>query len=277
MRLLLGLLMTGLGAVLLGLPPAHAQSGYDLYGSARASGLGYASTALTTTTGPHANPSVGALRDDRSISFYAREAYGLSLLRYGAVHGLWPTNWGRVSAGASTLGGSAYREVQYSLGYARGVTFGTSRHVRIGVRGRYYHTRIDGYGGAGALGLHLGLLVPLLPSLHFGAQVTNLNAPSLVDDEPLPQTLSVGLQYRVHRRALVVMDVFKDLAFPAAVRGGLEVRPIPRLALRAGITSSPTRFTGGAGLRLGWVRAHVAAEQHADLGWSPSVSLELRW
>jgi len=277
MRLLLGLLITGLGAGLFGLPPAHAQSGYDLYGSARASGLGYASTALATTAGPHANPSASALREGRAVAFYAREGYGLSLLRYGAVHALWPTNWGTVSAGAGTMGGQAYREVQYSLGVARELRFGTARSIRVGVRGRYYHTRIEGYGGVGALGLHLGLLVPLLPSLHFGAHATNLNAPSLVDDESLPQTLSVGLQYRVHRRALVVLDVFKDLAFPAAVRGGLEIRPIPMLALRAGITSSPPRFTGGVGLRLEWIRAHVAAEQHTELGWSPAVSLELRW
>lgn len=277
MRLLLGLLVTGLGLGLVGPPPAHAQSGYDLYGSARASGLGYASTALTTSAGPHANPSASATRDDRAITFYAREAFGLSLLRYGAVHGLWPTNWGTISAGASTVGGGAYRETHYTLGYARRLTFGTTRHIRVGIKGRYYHTQIERYGGAGALGLHLGLLVPLLPSVKFGAHVTNVNAPSLVDGEPLPQTLSVGLQYRVNRRVLVVMDVFKDLSFPATVRGGLEVRPIPMLALRAGITSPPTRFTGGLGLRLGWVRAHLAAEQHAELGWSPAVSFELRW
>lgn len=277
MRLILRLLLTGFGVGVLGFTPVHAQSGYDLYGSARASGVGYASTALTTTTGTHANPSTSGLSDDRIITFYAREAYGLSLLRYGAVYGVWPTNWGTVSGGASTVGGETYREVKYTLGYARGLTLGTSRHVRVGVRGRYYHTEIQGYGGAGALGLHLGLLVPLLPSLHFGAHATNLNAPSLVDGERLPQTLSVGLQYQVNRRMLVVMDVFKDLTFPATVRAGLEVRPIPMLALRAGITSTPTRFTGGVGLQLGRIRAHVAAEQHRELGWSPAVSLELRW
>lgn len=277
MRLLLGPLVAGLVLGLCGPLLAHGQSGYDLYGNARASGLGYASTALTTAVGPHANPAVGALREDRTITFYGREAYGLSLLRYGAVHGAWPMDWGTVSMGGSTFGGDAYREVHYSFGLARGFQLGTARHIQVGLRARYYHTQIDEYGGAGALGLHVGLLVPLLPSVHFGARVTNVNEPSLVDGEPLPQTLSVGLQYRVSRQVFVVMDVFKDLAFPAAVRGGLEVHPVPALALRAGITSTPTRFTGGIGLQLGWIRAHVAAEQHADLGWSPAASLELRW
>ncbi|MFB6272706.1 MAG: hypothetical protein ABEL51_07415 [Salinibacter sp.] len=277
MRLLSGLLGAAVLVALSGVPPAHAQSAYDLYGSARTSALGYASTALTTTAGVHANPAASALHRRRLVSFYARESFGLSPLRYGALYGTWPFRWGVTSVGASTFGGEGYREVHYSLGFARALSFGTSRRVQVGLRARYYHTRIEGYGGAGALGIHLGLLVPLLPAVHLGAQATNVNAPSLVDGEALPQTLSVGIRYQVNSRFLVVMDVFKDLAFPATVRAGLEVRPLPILALRAGVTSMPTRFTGGVGLRLGWIRAHVAAEQHPKLGWSPSVSLEVDW
>jgi hypothetical protein len=257
--------------------PAQGQSAFDLYGSARASGLGYASTALTTAVGVHANPASRALLERRAVSFFARQAFGLSSLRYGAVAGTWPARWGAATVGASTFGGDGYREVQYSLGYARTLQFGTSRDVSVGLTGRYYHTRIDGYGGSGALGIHLGLLLPLLPALHFGAHATNVNGPSLVDGEALPQTLAVGLQYHVGPRLLVVGDVFKDLSFPASIRAGLEVRPLPVLALRAGVTSAPTRFTGGVGLRLERIRAQVAAEQHAALGWSPSASFNVRW
>lgn len=277
MRLLLGLLLTSLFVSYVGPTPAHGQSSYDLFGSARTSGLGYASTALSTAVGVHANPSASALHQQRTVSFFAREGFGLSALRYGSVYGTWPARWGVTSVGASTFGGGGYREVHYSLGYARGLHFGTSREVYVGLTGRYYHTQIDGYGGTGAFGLHLGLLLPILPALHLGAHATNVNGPSLVDGEVLPQTLAVGLQYRVSSRLLLVTDVFKDLSFPATVRAGIEVHPIPILALRAGVTSSPTRFTGGVGLLLGWVRAHVAAEQHAELGWSPSASLEIRW
>jgi hypothetical protein len=149
--------------------------------------------------------------------------------------------------------------------------------MQVGLTGRYYHTHIEGYGSAGAVGLHLGLLLPLFSSLDLGAHATNVNGPSLVEGEPLPQTLSVGLQYRVDDNLLVLADVFKDRAFPAAVRGGLEVRPLSLIALRAGVATAPTRFTGGVGLHLGRLQAHVAAEQHAELGWSPSASLNLHW
>ncbi|CBH24653.1 hypothetical protein [Salinibacter ruber] len=275
MRHLLGLLVAG--CLMAGSSPAHGQSTYDLFGGARASALGYASTALTTASGVHGNPAAAARRSHRVVSFFAREAFGLSALRYGSVAGTWPAAWGSVSGGASTFGGDGYREVHYSLGYARGLSFGTSRHVHLGLTGRYYHTRIDGYGSTGAVGLHLGLLLPLLSSLDLGAHATNVNGPSLVEGEPLPQTLSVGLQYRAGDALRVLVDVFKDRAFPAVLRGGLEVRPLSLIALRAGVTTAPTRFTGGIGLHLGWLQAHVAAEQHAELGWTPSASLDVHW
>lgn len=275
MRHLLGLLIAG--CLMAGSSPADGQSTYDLFGGARASALGYASTALTTASGVHGNPAVAARCSHRVVSFFAREAFGLSALRYGSVAGTWPAAWGSVSGGASTFGGDGYREVHYSLGYARGLSFGTSRHVHLGLTGRYYHTRIDGYGSTGAVGLHLGLLLPLLSSLDLGAHATNVNGPSLVEGEPLPQTLSVGLQYRAGDALRVLVDVFKDRAFPAALRGGLEVRPLSLIALRAGVTTAPTRFTGGIGLHLGWLQAHVAAEQHAELGWTPSASLDVHW
>ncbi len=275
MRHLFGLLVAG--CLMAGSSPAHGQSTYDLFGGARASALGYASTALTTASGVHGNPAAAARRSHRVVSFFAREAFGLSALRYGSVAGTWPAAWGSVSGGASTFGGDGYREVHYSLGYARGLSFGTSRHVHLGLTGRYYHTRIDGYGSTGAVGLHLGLLLPLLSSLDLGAHATNVNGPSLVEGEPLPQTLSVGLQYRAGDALRVLVDVFKDRAFPAALRGGLEVRPLSLIALRAGVTTAPTRFTGGIGLHLGWLQAHVAAEQHAELGWTPSASLDVHW
>ncbi|MEF8816323.1 hypothetical protein [Salinibacter sp.] len=262
---------------MVGPPPIHGQSAYDLFGGARSSALGYASTALTGAAGVHANPAVPARRSQRAVSFFVRESFGLSSLRYGSVTGTWPTAWGSISGGASTFGDDAYREVHYSVGYARGLSFGTSRRMQVGLTGRYYHTRIEGYGSTGAIGVHLGLLLPLLSTLHLGAHATNVNGPSLVEDEPLPQTLSVGLQYRASDRLTVAMDVYKDLSFPAAVRGGLEVSPLSVLALRAGATTSPTRFTGGVGLRLDWIRIHIAAEQHAALGWSPSASLDVSW
>jgi hypothetical protein len=256
---------------------AHGQSSYDLYGSARADALGNATTALPAVGGVHANPAAQAALPDRTVSFYARQSFGLAALRYGATHAAVPFDWGTVSSGVSTFGFEAYREIHASAGYARGLQLGTTRTLRVGGRLRYYHTAIEGYGHAQAVGLNAGLQVALLRSLRFGVHATNLHGATLGDSVPIPRTLAVGLHYRALDRLRVLVDVFKDVRFPATVRGGLEVRPVDPLLLRVGGTTAPARFAGGIGVRLGALTAQVAAERHQTLGWSPAASFRVRW
>lgn len=256
---------------------SHAQSSYDLFGSARADALGNSTTALMSASGVHANPASRANATSPEAIFYAREGFGLSALRYGAAHVMVPFGWGTLSSGASTFGSDDYREIHLSGSYARSFHFGTTRSAHVGVTARYHHTSIETFGSAGTLGLNAGFVLSLLRSLQLGAHATNVNHGTLVEDEPLPTTLAVGLSYKALESVRVLVDLFKDVRFPTTVRGGLEVHPISVLAFRAGITTSPTRFAGGVGVQLGRLRADVAAEQHRALGWSPSASLQLRW
>lgn len=270
-------LAAALAHLLLGVGPCPAQSSYDLLGTARADALGQATTARPAAIGVQANPAARAALDRPTAVFYARQGFGLAALRYGAAHVALPSRWGTASGGASTFGTDGYREVHLSAGYARGVQLGTARRFRGGATLRYHHTSITGYGGAGALALNLGLGVAVLRSLHLGVVATNVNGATLVDEVPIPRTLAVGLYYRALRDVSVLVDVFKDVRFPATVRGGLEVRPVSPLFLRIGVSTVPVRFSGGAGVRLGPLSAQVAAEQHEALGWSPSASLRVRW
>lgn len=257
--------------------PTQGQSTYDLYGHARADALGNSTTALPKTTGVQANPASRASLETPTALFYARQGFGLPALRYGAAHVAIPVQWGTLSSGLSSFGFDDYREVHASAGYARAFSLGTARSLRVGATLRYYHTSITHYGSASALGLHLGLGVELLRSLHLGAYATNLNGATLATDTPLPRTLSVGLYYRALSSIRVTADVFKDVRFPATLRGGIEVRPVDPLFLRAGITTLPVRFSAGTGIHLGPLAASIAAEQHQTLGWSPSVALQLQW
>jgi hypothetical protein len=270
-------LVAAVAQLLIGVGPCPAQSSYDLYGTARADALGNATTARPAAVGVQANPAARAALERPTAVFYAREGFGLTALRYGATHVALPFQWGTVSAGASTFGVEAYREIHLSTGYARGVQLGTARQFRVGTTLRYHHTAIADYGGAGALALNVGLGVAVLRSLHLGAVATNVNGAALVDEVPIPRTLAVGLFYRALPDVSVLVDVFKDVRFPAAVRGGLEVQPVAPLFLRIGVTTTPVRFSGGAGVRLGPLFAQVAAEQHQALGWTPSASLRVRW
>jgi len=254
-----------------------AQSTFDQYGSIRADGLGQATTASPLERGVHANPGASAAASQGTVAFYARENFGFSILRYGSVSITAPTGRGTVMAGASTVGFEEYRESHFSAGYANGFSLGTSRRIYMGVTLRYYHTRIKNFGSAGSVAINPGLLVQILPSLHLGAHAVNVNRASLTAEEPLPQTFSLGLSYTALDHVRIVVDAFKDVAFPATGRFGIEVRPVDVLHLRAGMTTEPTRFTWGAGIQLGPILADVAAERHQELGWSPSAALQVQW
>ncbi len=268
----LGLLVTSLYLI----SSAHAQSGMDQLGSARATALGHATTALHGDVGSQANPAAAATTP-RLLHLFAYEAFGLAELRRGGMSLAIPLRSGALHGGLGAFGSGAYREWYGSLGGAYRFGLGTARKVHIGTRLRYYHTGIDGYGQSGALGFSLGAQVRLLPLLAFGASAVNINAPQMAEGADLPQRLAIGLAYEAAPDVLIVLDAMKDIDFPLSVRGGLEVQVLPSLALRAGYTTEPSRFTAGTGITLGRLSVDVAAEQHQALGWSPAVGLGIRW
>ncbi len=249
----------------------------DLVAPARGVALGGATTALPGDFGSHASPAAAALATERELVFYAQEAYGLTALRLAGLHTVVPITWATITGGVATFGFEEYRELYASLSVSRGFSLGTSRRIYAGARLRYYHTHIASYGSAQTLGLSAGALVAVLPTLHFGIHAINLNGPSITDAAELPQVLAIGVSYQATATARILVDLVKDIDFPLSVRSGLEVYPIPRLALRAGVHTTPTRFAAGTGLRLGRLHADLAAHRHLELGWTPAVALGLRW
>ena len=255
--------------------PAHAQTAME--GGARAAALGGAATALPGDVWGQGNPASWSTMPGRAISFFATEAFGLSALRLAAVQYVEPTRFGAFSAGARTFGFEDYQETRFLAGFARGFSLGTKRRFHAGLRLRYHQVSIPEYGQASALGLGIGGLMNILPSLHLGFQATNFHHPKLAGHEALDRSLSLGLAYTPVEQLLVVVDAYQDPDFPLSFRGGLEVQPVPVLVLRAGMTTEPSRFTAGAGLRLGKLMADLAGEKHEVLGWSPAISFGVQW
>lgn len=253
----------------------RAQSSKE--GEARAAALGGAATALTHTPTGYANPASWATFSGRAVSFFAFEAFGLSALRLAAASYVEPTRLGAFAVGARTFGFDAYRETHLHVGFAHGFRLESTRRFHVGASLRYYRVSIPGYGNAGALGLGIGGLVEVWPSVLMGFQATNFHVPKLAGREELARTLALGLAYTPVEQVLAVLDVYKDVRFPLSVRAGVEVQPVAAFSLRAGAATEPSRFTAGAGIRLGHLVADVAGERHAILGWSPAVSFGLRW
>ena len=263
-------------ALLVG-PAAHAQLVPLAEGGARALALGRAATALEGDVWGHYNPASWATLPGRAGAAFASQAFGLSELRLGAVAVAEPTRWGTFAATARTYGFEDFRETHLGLGYGRALPVSASRVVHAGLHLRYHTVAISEFGSAGTLGVSLGALVEVVPNLQFGVLAQNVNRPQLSDLDPLQARLDVGLAYRPNPRALVVLAVSDDVDYPASFRGGIEVQPVDVLALRAGVTTAPVRFSAGIGVALGTLRADVAAERHDVLGWTPAFGIGVQF
>ncbi|GAB5519667.1 MAG: hypothetical protein RhofKO_19180 [Rhodothermales bacterium] len=244
---------------------------------ARAMALGGALSALANVTSVTANPASFSQTEQRTVSLFTSQAFGLSELRLGTFDAILPTSMGHVAVGGRTFGFENYRENRFTLGYSRGLALGTRRTFHVGLTADYYTLAIPNYGSATALGIGFGWMTEVVERVQVGAMARNINGPSFTDEVGLERVLSVGLAYTASDDVLLVLDAHKESRFPLAVRGGIEFAPIKAVALRWGFTSEPVQYSAGVGVRLAALHADVAGSYHEDLGWSPALALSVLW
>lgn len=269
--------------VLLAASTAQAQLVPMPEGGARWLALGRATTAERADPWGHANPAGWAGLEAGTASVFAAQPFGLAELRLAAFAAALPTRYGALAVTARSYGFEDFRETSLGVGYARAVPVSPTRSVQLGAHVRWVQVSQGGdFPSAGALAAAFGVQTEVLPGLDAGLFAQNLHQPGLSDFDPFERALALGLAYRPAERATVLLATEHSLDAPEAesglsVRGGIEVWPVDVLALRAGFTTAPVRYTAGVGVAVGPVRAGVAAERHETLDWTPAFELGVRW
>ena len=259
-------------------PAAHAQLAE---GGARVLALGRAGAALGGEAWGHANPAAWAGLGETRAALQASQAFGLSELRLGALSAALPTSLATVAVHARTYGFSERRETRVLVGAARPLPLSVTRRLDVGLAVGVETASTEGYASHTALLVHAGVQGDVLPGLRAGLAARNLLGLGLDDTADLRRSAStvpgvtVGVAYAPSDRATLVLDADQDLDFGLSVRAGAEVVPVDALALRAGVTTTPVRFTAGLGVRTGALRADLAVESHETLGLTPAVGLEI--
>lgn len=275
--LCLALLLGMLGAT----PVVHAQLAE---GGARSLALGRATVALDGDVWGHHNPAGWSTLDARSVALFASQPFGLSELRIVSLAAAVPTPYGSAALTARTYGFEDYRETSLGLGVARAIPLSRSRRVHVGIHARL-HTIVFGgdFGSTSTFTVSAGALVDVLRGVTFGVHARNLLAPRDTEarlEAPLSTEpgLEVGLAYRPIASTSVLLAVDRGVDdFETSVRGGLEIRPVEMLAVRAGFTTAPARISLGAGVDVSRVHAALAFENHEALGWTPAIDLLVRF
>lgn len=268
-----------LAAIAVGLAaPAAAQYAE---GGARVLALGRAGVALGADPWGHTNPAAWAGLAGRRAGLQASQAFGLGELRLASLSAGAPTPVGTVALAARTYGFSERRETRLALGLGRPVPISASRRLDVGVSVGYEAAVTAGAESVGTVLLAAGVQADLVPGLRAGLAARNLLGLGRSGEGDLRASaatvpgLTVGLAYAPSDRALLVLDADQDLDFGLSVRAGAEVLPVAALALRVGVSTEPVRFTAGAGVRAGGLRADLAVERHEALGLTPAVGVEV--
>ena len=244
---------------------------------ARELAIGQAITALPESSwSVFGNPAM--LSEQKpSVSFFGVRYFGLAEITDIAASVTYPTHFGVLAGGVHRYGYDLFNESRLRVGYKNstlGFHYGAVMNYSHVVQG-------GGYGSAGALGVDVGIAAPIVPELWIAAKATNINYPTYGsrNDEELPRDLSIGLSYQLSDRALFSAEGYKDVRFPLAFRGGMEVHIIGGLMGRAGMTTQPQTFSGGFGYDGTFWSANVAVQRHENsiLGYSPAVDFKISW
>ena len=254
-------------------------------GGVRALALGRTGAALQGEAWGHYNAAAWSALEGRRVGLMASQQFALGELRLLSLAAAQPVAFGGerafvAAATAETFGFEDYRETAVGLGAARAVSLGGRRVLHVGLHAEYLALSIPDYVSRGLFAVSLGVQGEVVEGLTLGLAARRLGhtADDLGAPASMVPALAAAVAYRPSPVGLVTLGVEQDLGdHPVSFRGGVELLPVAVLALRAGFTTAPERFSAGAGLRLGGLRADLAVETHQDLGLTPAVEVGFAW
>lgn len=268
---------------------------------ARAVGLGNAYTSLANdVTSIYWNPAGLGLMSQRE--FGAAHSQWLLDTQYNFLAFGYPAKGGTLAASIISLsngeqearganreqtGSIRAQDQALALGYGR--NFGL---ISAGFNTKFIQSYIAGYKAA-TFALDFGFMVKdILPNLGVGAALQNLG-PGLkfiVQRDPLPLTLSAGINYRPMAGLALAADVKKGLVDREVhIHAGTEYSIFPLLTLRGGYLTNLTQqltnrvhqnftgFSAGLGFKFLGHQMDYAFAPFGVLGDTHRVSLAVRF
>ncbi|MEO0077406.1 MAG: hypothetical protein ABIK86_00195 [candidate division WOR-3 bacterium] len=115
-----------------------------------------------------------------------------------------------------------------------------------------------------------------LGTLRIGLSGRRINVPRLHDGSELPPLIRVGGSWQPVSDVTLAVDLLREGAEESAALG-VELRLVPQLRLKAGLTTLPMCYSGGIGVDVGPVRVDYAWQFHPQLKSTHVAGAEVRW
>lgn len=250
---------------------SFAQVGNDAVG-ARGNALGGYTTTLTDIWSANNNQAGLGFHQNISGGIYYENRFLLKETSYKSGAFVYPLKSGALGASVSSFGYQLYNQTQ--IGFSYGQHFGEK--IAVGVQLNYLNTSLsENYGQKSAFTGAIGLIAKMTEELSMGVHIYNPTKAKLADfdNERIPTTMRLGLDYKFSEKVMVVIETEKDIDFSPVVKVGVEYHIIEVLYLRGGISTNPTLSSFGFGLKMKEFQLNVNASFHQTLGLTPGISL----
>jgi hypothetical protein len=229
---------------------------------ARVQGLGFASAALTDEWCVFNN--IGGLAKVNQITtactYEARP--GIAAFNTMAAVAALPFSFGVTGVGIFRFGDDLYNEQLVTAGFSN--TFGLAS---LGIRVNYIQYHAEGFGNKGVLSVGFGGIATLSPVFAIGAYITNINQPTLSeDDERLPTILTAGIAFTPSDKLLITAELEKDLEYTPVWKAGLEYAFYKKFSFRTGFNLEPNAAFIGLGFKPEKFRLDYAFMQNSEQG-----------
>lgn len=241
-------------------------------GGARSTGVGNASLTFQDVWSVFNNQAGLAGVETISAGAFYESRFTLKELSVRGAAVAVPVGGGTFGASYNSYGYSLYNQSKYGLAYARQL----GDDFYAGVQIDYLNLRLgEGYGSRGGFTVEMGFQYQLKDDLMLAAHLYNPNRSDYADynNERTPSVLKAGFQYRFSEKILTVAELVKDLDKNVQFRAGLEYALVESFYVRAGVGTAPASTSLGFGYEFSGFKLDVASAYHANLGFTPQISL----
>lgn len=247
-----------------------AQNSYLSSGGARGVALGGASLSNSDAAATYSNSAMLGYLQGSSAQVMAEQRFALSDIRLLAASGVWAMEDSGLGLSVAYFGNEGYNEQRIGLAYGRRLL----ENFSLGVEVFWLNTSIAEYGSKGAPSFSINFATDLSKELKLGAQIYNPLRTEIIEGEPIPSILKLGLCYSPNEKVQLLAEASKDIDYPIRSHWGLEYEPLDNIFIRAGVATQPTEFSFGTGLLLQKkIMLDISARYHQYLGFTPAMGV----
>ena len=241
--------------------------------SSRGKGMGGVSTTLTDFWSGVSNVSGLTANENFSVGVAVQNQFLLKELSIQSVATALPIKKIKGVAGInySRMGTDLYNEQKAGLAYAQ--RFGKNLSIGLQFDWLFSGSNYAYYENEQFFTFEAGAQYKINDEIEAGFHIFNPIPTKRVDKEDVPAIIKAGISYKVVEQLATVVEVEKNMMASQTLRIGLEYAFVKSMYLRTGISTNPTTYTFGYGVKLSKFILDFSGQVHSVLGFSPSLSI----